>query len=101
MNAAATDKPRRVSRLRRVLLILLATSPLWVCLLIGLAVHLAATSRLRRAIADADARDPGWRLADLERGRANPRKEENSALVVLTAADALDGVGLGEDKNKR
>jgi hypothetical protein len=51
--------------------------------------HRKATTRLAAAEAELDASDPGWRLADIEAGRAEVPEEENSARVVVAARALL------------
>src|SRR4051812_45747097 len=46
-------------------------------------------SDLHRAIAETDALDPGWRLADLEAARAPVPDAENSALVIIAGNKLL------------
>jgi hypothetical protein len=47
------------------------------------------TTQLRHAVAEAESRDPGWRLQDLEARRAALADEENGALRVLAASELL------------
>ena len=76
---------RRRRHLKRVLIALLAFSP--VVLVVGawLALRSAAGSKLRSALATADRLDPGWRLAELESKRAVVPDTENSAPRVRAA----------------
>ena len=74
-----------VSPRRRLVLILMATSPVWLGLAVFSYLQYVASSRLHRAVAEADRTDPNWRLADLERTRIRPPDDRNSALVVLQA----------------
>jgi hypothetical protein len=51
-----------------------------------LVLVLVGTDRaLQQAVAEADAQDPGWRLAQLEEKRVPPPDKDNSALQVLAA----------------
>jgi len=47
------------------------------------------TAELDAFIAGLDAKEPGWRLADIEAGRAMVSDEENSATIVLAASKLL------------
>ncbi len=47
------------------------------------------TAELDAFIAGLDAKEPGWRLADIEAGRAMVLDEENSATIVLAASKLL------------
>lgn len=48
-----------------------------------------SVNKLQEALAELDAHEPGWRLADIEAARAEVAEEENSARVVLAAAKLL------------
>lgn len=52
-------------------------------------VYFAAEHRLRKAMAEADRLDPGWRFEDIQAARVPIRDEDNSALVVIAAKAAL------------
>jgi len=77
--------PRRVRRLRRLLIPLLIASPLVIGLGGWAYVERAVNLRLNRSVAEADRLDPGWRMADLETKRVELPDSENSALVVRSA----------------
>jgi hypothetical protein len=66
--------------------------------LVGLAASLAGKAiynhhrvslALEEALAELDAADPGWRLADIEAAREKVPEAENSARVVVAAAKLL------------
>jgi hypothetical protein len=61
-------------------LLALAVAAVWFGVLL-----FAADRRLNAALAEADARDPGWRLEDLEASRATGPADANAALQVLAA----------------
>lgn len=68
-----------------------------VCLLLGvgllvggfLYLSTAAERDLRQAMAETDAQDPGWRLADLDGQRPRPADKDNSVLQVQTVKRLL------------
>src|SRR5262245_31687362 len=73
-------------------------------LLVGLAVIgwiVVAGHGLRRAIAEADAQDPGWRLEDLEQARVTPPPGHNAAERVLAAARLLPQSGQNQKQLER
>jgi hypothetical protein len=47
------------------------------------------TTQLNRVLAETEARDPGWRLQELEARRATVADNENGALRVLAASELL------------
>ncbi len=51
--------------------------------------HHEVTKKLQEALAELDRAEPGWRLEDMEAARAEIPEEENSARVVVAAADLL------------
>src|SRR6516162_4477381 len=50
-----------------------------------------AEQQLRRALAELDRAEPGWRLDDIQAAREQIPDEQNGALCVLTAAKLLPG----------
>jgi hypothetical protein len=51
--------------------------------------HTSATSKLQETLAELDRTDPGWRLEDIEAAREQIPEEENSAGVIIAAAQNL------------
>ncbi len=51
--------------------------------------HSKGTSKLQQTLAELDRTEPGWRLEDIEAARAEIPDEENSARVVVAAADLI------------
>jgi hypothetical protein len=54
-------------------------------------------ARLRRAIAELDAADPGWRFDDILAAREEVAAEENSAPLIVAAAELLPEDWPGKD----
>jgi hypothetical protein len=86
---ASPAAPPRPARRRRVYL--LAGLLLGATLLVAGFLYLsnAADRDLQRAMAEADAEDPGWRLADLDAQRAPVPDKDNSVLQVQTVRRLL------------
>jgi hypothetical protein len=74
----------RLRRLLRVLLVVALLVASW-----KIPAYLYDQHALNRYLADLDERDPGWRLEDIERSRAEVPDERNSARVVVAVAEAL------------
>ncbi len=51
--------------------------------------HGKGTSKLQQTLAELDRTEPGWRLEDIEAARAEIPDEENSARVVVAAAELI------------
>ena len=74
--------PRRWKRKLSFALVLLIGVPwLW--------FFVVGRSELNRSIAETDALDPGWRLADIEAARDKIPDAENSALVVSAGVSLM------------
>src|SRR5205823_2354421 len=81
-----------VSRFRRWRFwLLLGGLPLIVAGLAVIGWVAFAHGDLRRALAEADAQDPGWRLEDLEKARETPPTGRNAADRVIAAAKLQPG----------
>src|SRR5437879_182219 len=80
--------PSSIRRSRRFRISLLILFPL-----AGLGAYLffahGANNRLRRAIEQADALDPGWRIQDLEARRTSLDNGQDAALVLTRAVADL------------
>lgn len=68
----------------------------WIVLIFALLVILGVflnrgmmASKLQESMVEMDRSDPGWRLEDIEAARADIPYEENSAHVILTAAEQI------------
>jgi len=77
--------PRRGRRIKRVMIAIMLLSPPALAIGTWASIQYAAGSKLRRAIAQADRLDPGWRLAEIEVKRAVVPEAENSAFKVRAA----------------
>lgn len=57
---------------------------------IGVYLFFLPDLELRRAIAEADALDPGWTFEELQRARADVPDDKNGAVLVLAAAAQMN-----------
>lgn len=82
--ANSKSPPRRRRRL-----ILLGLFVLLVVVSVGLFNYYYPEWDLQAAIAETDRLDPGWRLEDMQKARAEISDEDNGALLVLAAAAVI------------
>ena len=89
------NRPSEISKSRRSLLRGLKRIGCGLLILLLLAVGAqawrqhSAQQRLKELLAELDRTEPGWRLEDLEAAREEVPEEENSARVVVLAAQNL------------
>jgi hypothetical protein len=86
-----TSPEGRGSGRRWLLIMTLVGLPILLLVVIYAYVAHLAELNLKEALAEADAEDPNWRLADLEASRAVYPENENAALQVLTVKRMIPG----------